>query len=137
MLTRLLDLEGKSSTVFADVSADQWYAEEVAQAVEAGIVHGVSETYFAPEAHISRQEMAVMVMRAYAYVSGKKADLKPMIQFDDLSAAATWARESIIAAQVLGFVQGRSDRQFDPGGSATRAESAMILHNLLAIKTEK
>ncbi|WHY20831.1 polysaccharide lyase family 8 super-sandwich domain-containing protein [Paenibacillus sp. G2S3] len=136
MLARLLDLEGESSTVFADVSADQWYAEEVAQAVEAGIVYGVSETYFAPESHISRQEMAVMVMRAYAYVSGKKADLMPVIQFDDLSAAATWARESIIAAQVLGFVQGRSDRQFDPGGSATRAESAMILHNLLTIKIE-
>ncbi|OME01437.1 hypothetical protein BSK64_21605 [Paenibacillus odorifer] len=137
MLIRLLGLEGKSSTAFADVSADEWYAEEVAQAVEAGIVHGVSETRFAPEAPISRQEMAVMVMRAYEYVSGKKVEPKPVIQFGDLRAAASWARESIIAAQALGLIQGRSDQQFAPGGSATRAESAMVLYNLLAIKTEK
>ncbi|MNO62092.1 Endo-1,4-beta-xylanase A precursor [compost metagenome] len=137
MLVRLLGLEGKSSTAFADVSADEWYAEEVSQAVEAGIVHGVSETLFAPEALISRQEMAVMVMRAYEYVSGKKLEPKPVIQFGDLRTAASWARESIIAAQALGLIQGRSDRQFVPGGSATRAESAMVLHNLLAIKTEK
>lgn len=122
MLTRLLGLEVKSSTVFTDVSADQWYAEVVAQAVEAGIVHGMSETRFAPEALISRQEMAVMVMRAYEYVSGKKVESKSVIQFGDLSTAASWARESIIAAQVLGLIQGRSDRNFDPGGSATRAE---------------
>lgn len=81
--------------------------------------------------------MAVMVMRAYEYVSGKKVEPKPVIQFGDLHAAASWARESIIAAQALGLIQGRSDQQFAPGGSATRAESAMVLYNLLAIKTEK
>ncbi|WP_313638899.1 S-layer homology domain-containing protein [Paenibacillus sp.] len=76
-------------------------------------------------------------MRAYEYVGGKKVEPKPVIQFGDLSAAASWALDSIIAGQVLGFVQGRSDRQFDPRGSATRGESAMVLHNLLAIKNEK
>lgn len=76
-------------------------------------------------------------MRAYEYVSGKKVEPKPVIQFGDLRAAASWARESIIAAQALGLIQGRSDQRFAPGGSATRAESAMVLYNLLAIKIEK
>ena len=48
-----------------------WYDTAVDAAQKAGIVQGVGEGRFAPEASISREEMAVMVMRAYTYLSGK------------------------------------------------------------------
>ncbi len=55
---------GDGKTAFADVAADSWYAGYVGKAAAKGIVEGISADRFAPEAAISRQEMAIMLARA-------------------------------------------------------------------------
>lgn len=51
------------TTAFTDVAADQYYANAVAWAAQNGIVSGTSATTFAPNAAITREQMATILMR--------------------------------------------------------------------------
>ncbi|CAH0119250.1 hypothetical protein PAE9249_01749 [Paenibacillus sp. CECT 9249] len=131
LLVRLLGLQGEGNAVFSDVPADRWYANEVALAAKAGLIVGVGGTSFAPDAEIKRQEMAAMIVRAYEYALGKKADATAPLPFADTRSAPEWARNAVRTAYALGLVHGRSSVEFQPEGYATRAESAKMMHNLL------
>ncbi|MNF14235.1 Endoglucanase precursor [compost metagenome] len=48
-----------------------WYAEAVAAVSGAGIVLGRSADSFAPDQSITREEMAVMIVRAYEYLQAR------------------------------------------------------------------
>ncbi|WP_171056540.1 S-layer homology domain-containing protein, partial [Paenibacillus sinopodophylli] len=68
LLVRALGLtKAASAAPFDDVQEGQWYAKEVAMAYEAGLVLGVSETTFDPNARITREQMAALLVRAYEY----------------------------------------------------------------------
>lgn len=48
---------------FKDVTEGVWYADAVKWAAEAGVVKGISADEFAPEAPVTRQEIATMLYR--------------------------------------------------------------------------
>lgn len=50
---------------FTDVDTGAWYASDVAEAAELGIVEGVGGGRFEPERAVTRAEAAAMVMRLY------------------------------------------------------------------------
>ena len=65
MLVRALGLTptaGASS--FTDVSDSAWYASSVATAVEAGLINGFEDGSFRPAANITREQIAVMIVKA-------------------------------------------------------------------------
>ncbi|SFT29360.1 alpha-amylase family glycosyl hydrolase [Paenibacillus sp. BC26] len=133
LLVRALELEATKPAAFADVAPGAWYAPAVAAAAEAGIVNGRSASAFAPNGTITREEMAVMLMRAYEVKHGKltadhAAELK---NFSDVSAISSWAAASIGAAKELGLIDGKTSGSFEPQGHATRAESAKVIYKLL------
>lgn len=135
MLVRLLGLSGsavKGTYPFVDVALEQWYSEEVLLAAQAGIVEGAGDSRFAPEAHIQRQEMAAMLMRAHAYATGalQANGTASASRFKDMADAPDWAKQAVDSAAFLGLLSGRSDSLFVPEGEGTRAESAQILLNL-------
>ncbi|MFS0723999.1 Ig-like domain-containing protein [Paenibacillus sp. 1P07SE] len=134
MLARVLGLESGGSTSFADVPADQWYAQEVAAAHSAGIVNGVDGDSFAPKARVTRQEMATMLIRAYVYATGNTPSAESGESgFTDLAGAPVWAQAAIGAARGLGLIQGREPGRFEPAGHGTRAESAQLILNLVQL----
>lgn len=135
MLAGGLKLDGVSEHRFADVGANAWYAPAVRAAYEAGIIAGRSGTVFDPDAVVSRQEMAAMLMKAYAYILGAtipamEAEAAPFADRDKISA---WALPSVDSAYGLKLLQGRSSGAFDPKASLTRAEAAAALHRLLML----
>lgn len=132
MLVRLLELEANGSAPFTDVSSGKWYADAVAAAVQAGIVQGVTQDSFAPDAPITRQEMATMVVRSFHHAAGQTQTSEAEAPFDDIAASPAWARESIEQAYALGLVQGRAANRFEPAGLTTRAESAQVIYHLLS-----
>lgn len=73
MMARALNLKAGSRPTFNDVAADAWYADAVASVTEAGIVLGRSKDSFAPGQSITREEMAVMIVRAYEYLQGSRS----------------------------------------------------------------
>ncbi|OXS58411.1 hypothetical protein B1A99_14480 [Cohnella sp. CIP 111063] len=130
-LARALKLEASGAAPFADVAAGKWYAGVVAAASEAGIVQGRTADRFAPDETITREEMAVMIVRAYERRTGAKASGQPDAPFADASEVSGWAAASVDAASALGLIQGKGGSRFDPKGSQLRSESAQVIWNLL------
>ncbi|PZD94525.1 hypothetical protein DNH61_17560 [Paenibacillus sambharensis] len=135
LLTRVLGLSGAEagSASFSDVSGG-WYEDTVTAAVEAGLVTGYSDGSFRPNATISRQEMAVMMLRAFRYLNdgelpagGKGANPA----FADQQAIKSWANEAVSQAVELGIAKGDGDNNFRPADNATRAEAAVMLLRMM------
>ncbi|OMF36928.1 hypothetical protein BK133_08425 [Paenibacillus sp. FSL H8-0548] len=122
-----LTATGNDNGNFTDVKDDAWYAEAVAAAAEAGIVNGQGNQRFNPQAQISRQEMAVIINRAYEYVFGKSTNHNQSASFNDLNKAQAWAIEAIANVEKLGIIQGDGNGEFNPERSVTRAEAAKVI----------
>ncbi|MDF2937708.1 MAG: hypothetical protein K0Q90_3081, partial [Paenibacillaceae bacterium] len=134
MLVRLLGLEASGSSAyagFADVQQEAWYADAVAAAAQAGLVTGRSEGSFEPEGTVTRQEMAVMLVRAYRLKTEWQQADSAEAPFADADQIGAWAKDAVAAASAAGLLQGRGDGQFAPREQLTRAESVQVLYNLL------
>jgi hypothetical protein len=112
---------------FGDVPVGQYYAPYVAWAHANAIVGGVSGDSFAPDAPVSRQDLAVVLMN-YARFRGISLPRKQTGgEFTDSDDIASYARPAVEAIYQAKIVGGKPNNLFDPRGSATRAEVAAIL----------
>lgn len=116
---------------FADIDGSAYYAEAVRWAASNGIVKGYSDTEFAPDKLVSREEIAA-IMQRYVDFKGMdttaKADLS---KFTDHAAVSEWAKGNVQWAVGSGLISGEDNNRIDPLGSATRAETAAILQRFL------
>lgn len=135
LLAKALQLQSNGSArTFRDVSGDSWYAKSVYAAYEARIVSGVSEEEFAPDAPITREQMAVMLVNAYLYATGKTvADVAVAqeVQYSDEGSISDWARSYVRVASGLGLVNGTDAGNFSPSANTTRAQAAVVLYRML------
>ncbi|WP_163859907.1 S8 family serine peptidase [Paenibacillus elgii] len=133
LLARTLKLPpGAKELPFKDVPPDAWYREALAQALAAKLVSGVSDTAFAPEAPVTREQMALMLMNAYGYVRGAESQLPTNAPaFTDREAVSDWAKDSVGRAAGLGLLEGNPDGSFEPKRQATRAQALTVLNRLL------
>ena len=115
---------------FTDVAADSYCADAVAWAEQQGIVRGFDDGTFRPEGRITRQQLAAILFRYTEYRGADTADRADLSRFSDSAAVADYAREALAWAVSAGLIQGRSDGTLDPSGSATRAQTAVILQRL-------
>ena len=91
-----------------------------------GIVNGYDENTFGPDDTITREQMAVMIVKA--------AKLTPVpgdLSFADGHTISDWARESMAAAVQNGIITGYPDNTVRPQGNATRAEAVTVIMNAL------
>ena len=113
-------------TKFTDVKKDSWYVGAVKWAADNGIVSGTSDTTFAPNAVITREQMCVMLVN---YTKFTKITLKKTVEkseFSDDAKISSWAKDAVYACQSAGIVSGKGNG-FDPQGTAKRAEAAVII----------
>ncbi len=93
---------------------------------------GSSETAFTPDALITREEIATMIVRAVKYQDEQLlVNLDTSKSFVDDSSIGSFAKETVKQAAALGIVNGREGNKFDPKANATRAESAVMLYRSL------
>ncbi len=64
IVVKALGLSPKANSKFKDVASNAWYAPYVGTANTYGIVNGISDNEFNPSGTITRQEAAVMTIRA-------------------------------------------------------------------------
>ncbi|MUT64624.1 pullulanase [Paenibacillus sp. NEAU-GSW1] len=132
MLVRALGLKAEGEASYSDVAKGAWYAPFVAAASKAGIVKGNQDGTFGPNATITREEMATMIVRALEVKNGgKAAGAAAPSEFTDRAQVSAWAVAYVDAAAKLGLVKGRANGQFAPQGVMTRAEGAQVIFNLL------
>ncbi|MDR2087729.1 MAG: S-layer homology domain-containing protein [Clostridiales Family XIII bacterium] len=116
---------------FGDVPAGRYYTAYVAWAAENGIVAGVGGGAFAPNAHISRQDLATLLLRCADFTGRELPAARSGVAFADAARTAGYARAAVNALAAAGIVNGKSGGNFDPQGRATRAEVAAILHRFI------
>jgi len=107
---------------FSDVDADSYYADAVLWGYEAGIFQGVGGGLFMPNRPVTRQELAKVLAIYFVLEPTEEEDFR----FLDHNRIAPWAYSYVNAVSAAGYMQGSSGC-FNPVGSATRAELAMIL----------
>ena len=121
------DVSAYTSGKFADVPADAWYAPYVNWAAENGVVYGVSDTEFAPDAKISRQNMAAMLYRYAGQFGIQLGTGNPAITFTDEADIADYALPAVEALQRAGVISGMPDGSFRPRDTATREQACVML----------
>lgn len=119
------------SIPFADIDMGAYYANAVVWAQQNQIVNGISETEFAPDANITREQIAAILFR-YAQFKGMDAvTLEENLHFDDSNEISEYAVSAMNWAVGTGLLKGKTDSTLNPLDNATRAEIAAILHRFI------
>lgn len=128
--TILYAMEGKpavtTSAGFTDVAVDAWYVNPVNWAASVGVVSGMGDGTFAPDANVTREQLVTM-LRSYAEYKGKDVTATGNVStFADAGTISTWATEPVAWAVGAGLINGREGNTIAPQGTATRAEAATM-----------
>lgn len=125
VLVKAYQLPAQVGKTFTD-TANHWAKDYIAAAAANGVVNGYDTGAFGPEDPITREQMAVMVVKA-AKLSAAAGEP----QFADSGSISAWAKEAVVTAAQNGIIKGYPDNTFRPGGSATRAEAVTVIVNAL------
>lgn len=120
-----VDPSTPSSDLFSDVPSTHWAYSFIKEMKDLGIVNGVSNTEFAPDANITRAEFAKMVAQAF----GLKATATESV-FTDCT-ASDWYTPFVIAGTEAGILKGISDTEFGANQQITRQDICTVLGRIL------
>ena len=120
-------------TAFSDVESSAWYADFVMKLAERGIVNGVGNGLFRPDAPITRQDMATMISRMIKIYGLELPEKNQPITFSDLNQIADYAAAAVSEMQRIGVINGFEDGSFRPQANASREQTAQMLSNLMGI----
>lgn len=124
IFARVLKLEDKADlSSYTDVNASQWYYDDLAKAVDAGLFKG-SDNKLRPNDNITREEVMAIIARAYD-LTGENGNLSA---FTDGSTVSSWAVNAVSALVENGIVNG-SNGKLNPKNNITREEFAQLLYN--------
>ena len=124
IFARVLKLENKADlSSYTDVNASQWYYDDLAKAVDAGLFKG-SDNKLRPNDNITREEVMAIIARAYD-LTGENANLSA---FTDGSDVSSWAVNAVSALVENDIVNG-SNGKLNPKNNITREEFAQLLYN--------
>ena len=117
--------QGAYYRVFSDVPQGAWYEPALRACYEHGAVTRQTDT-FRPADAITREELAVMLLRALGYGSMTGLFSEASLPFRDV----TTNRGYIAMAYEMGLVNGMGKNLFVPGRAATREQAAVMLSRL-------
>ncbi len=136
LVTTLYRISGEGdyadrTTAFVDVGKKKYYRDAVIWASENGIVKGIDKTHFAPDATVTREQVATILYRYCEYagygdeISGKKSSLESHPDYGDVS---SYAKSAMSWAKYSEIIQGDEKGRLKPQGGATRAQIAKMLY---------
>lgn len=125
----------EESNAFSDVDSSQYYSSYIAWASDKSIVNGVGEDKFAPNAPVTREQMAVM-MTNYMKDKGQGPEGLWAIQlkYGDLEDSSSWASEGLMFMTMKGLMKGMGNDAdgsplFAPKLTSNRAQTAQLMMN--------
>jgi hypothetical protein len=130
LLARASGLSVNAQSTFTDVKDGMWYNKDLSAAAEAGLVLGVNKDTFMPNGNVTREQLAVMLVRAWTLIHKESIALE-RTRYKDSNAISSWAQASVGQATALHLLKGKTNGNFSPKGLVTRAEAAQAIHNLL------
>jgi len=122
---------GSLSNPFKDVPAGHTYYEEILLAYQAGLISGQTADSFAPDASLTRQEMACLFTRAMAHAGyAYSVDTGKLAAMPDANRVAAWAKESAAACLNTGLIAGTDGGRFAPEQPTSWVEAVVMLNRL-------
>ena len=103
---------------------------EVAFLANSGIINGRSETEFAPNDDITREEAAVILTNTAEFMDVKEDITLFDTVFSDYDTVSDWAKESVRKMDSLGIMRGVGDNNFSPKSNYTMEQSAVTMLKL-------
>ena len=130
MAVLLFDIfDSEAETDFSDVANSAWYYKYVASAVKNSIVTGKTEECFGTGENITKQDIVTVLGRALEKRGAAFSESGTTVS--DLGEASDYAKTYIEKFCGSGIVKGTESGRFEPLKCATRAESAVIIYNVL------
>ena len=136
IIIRTLGLSfGNASITFEDVPVGSWFYDFARTAVAYGIIYGRNDFEFDPDGLITRQEAALMVMRA-ALLCGLNIELDDVAirnilsPFGDYRSAAPWATEALAFCCYFGMIDDLGIL-LRPNDDMLRGETADMVYKML------
>ena len=117
------DNDEKATSPFKDVADTDYGVSSIAYLYENEITVGDSNGNFNPDANITRQEAAIMLVKAFE-ATGTSSDL-----YADDAQIASWAKSFVYTAKAAGLMKGDDHNEFNPTDRLTRAEAASAMVN--------
>lgn len=134
VLAKWLEKDGKLpatatiSNPYSDVATTHWNYDNILKLSELGILSGKGNGVFAPDAELTRGEMAVILVNV---LDLELSSTTPA--FSDVS-SDHWAAKYIQTLYENGLVNGTGGNKFEPNKSMTRAECAKFIMNAIEVK---
>ena len=117
------DNDEEATSPFKDVADTDYGVSSIAYLYENEITVGDSNGNFNPDANITRQEAAIMLVKAFE-ATGTSSDL-----YADDAQIASWAKSFVYTAKAAGLMKGDDHNEFNPTDRLTRAEAASAMVN--------
>lgn len=120
VLVKAYNLPANTQKIFNDTRG-HWAQVQIASAYAAGVISGYDAKTFGPDDPITREQMAVMIVKA-----AKIATSSTTLKFSDSKSVSTWAKSSVATAVSKKLITGYPNNTFKPANNATRAEAAAV-----------
>lgn len=133
LLTKVVGLQPKAAqeALFEDVPAESPYAPYVYGLSELGVMNGRNDSHLGAADPLTRQELAVLLSRLMKASGVPKATANTANKvYTDEQEMADYAREAIAEVTNQRWMQGANGK-FNPLGTVTRAEAAVIAERVL------
>lgn len=112
---------------FTDVDG-HWAYDYIVDAAELELMEGTGNSLFKPDKTLTRAEFVTVLWRAMGEPRAKKAST-----FTDLK--GDWYKDAVAWAQENDIIKGTGGTQFEPDGTISREQVAVILHRLAGSPT--
>ena len=127
--------DAAGAAAFTDVPAGSWFASFVGTACKYGIVNGRGGGIFDPQGTITRQEAAVMTVRAAGLCGldtavGETESTDILCDFADYRTVAAWAKAEMAWCCKIGVLDD-SALKIEPAKEILRGEVAEMLYRML------
>jgi len=131
VLWRYSDKPYAHSQGFTDISQNTYYTTAVNWAAKEGIVNGVGNNKFDPDANITREQLVTILYRYAKWINSDTKANTDISFFCDYKEISHYAVEALSWAYAEGIISGVSSDRIDPTGFATRAQVATILSRFI------
>jgi len=138
MLSQALCLDEVKLDTFKDVKQSDWFYGCVGAASQMGIITGYSDKTFRPNDKVTRQDAALMIVRA-AKILGKDMTMEnfeiinTLCQFTDYVQCDDWAMEAVAGCVKYGYMPD-DEMEIYPKRNATREEIAGMIYRMIENK---
>ena len=127
MVSLCFNIRSEGESDFDYALEDSWYKEYIINLANAGIIEGVGDGDFAPDSYITRQDIAVILVRLIKKYGYEIPTIEEKTVFSDETEIADYAKEAMYLLNGYGILMGDNNKAM-PQNNATRAQAAALIY---------